>query len=155
MSATTMETRAVSYTFEVRIEAPKQSVWDALTEGINAWWLPDFHMMGADSVVRFEARAGGQLIEERADGSGLLWYTVSMCTPGTCLYMHSFTAPEWGGPHTTLLKLALEEDSGATVLRVTDSLVGHVTDSTANTMQEGWTQLFSEGLKAHLESRAS
>jgi len=154
MSAKTYETRAVSYTLEVRIDAPRRAVWDALTSGIDAWWLPDFHMTGAGSVLRFDARAGGQLIEERADGSGLLWYTVNMCIPGESLHMSGFASPEWGGPHSTLLHLALEEHDGVTVLRVEDALFGHVTDSHVASVQEGWTTLFRDGLKAHVEAAA-
>jgi len=33
------------------IDAPRERVWQALVDETNAWWLPDFHMVGEGSVV--------------------------------------------------------------------------------------------------------
>ena len=81
-------------------------------------------MVGADSVVRFEPTAGGHLVEEPAGGGSLLWYTVQMATPEESLYLVGHTAPDFGGPTTSMLKLSLEENGDGCVLRVSDSLVG-------------------------------
>lgn len=152
MSAKSQDTRALSYALQVDIDAPRDAVWRALTEQIDAWWLPDFHMIAADSVVRFDARAGGQLVEEQAGGGSLLWYTVAMCAPGESLHLVGHLAPPWGGPATTMLHLALEERDGGTRLAVTDSLFGVVDEKAAAQQEEGWRQLFEAGLKAHVEA---
>lgn len=154
MSGPTTETQAVRYELEIAIEAPRETVWRALTEETDAWWLPDFHMVGPGSVVTLDARAGGDLVERREDGGSLLWYTVQMCVPGESLHLVGHLAPAWGGPATTMLALVLEERSGATVLRVSDALFGNVSEASASSLQEGWTQLFGEGLKAHAEREA-
>ena len=148
----TSETRAVSYELEIRIDGSRERVWKAMTEETNDWWLPDFHVAGPGSVVRFEARAGGSLIEEIEGGGSLLWYTVQMCLPGESVYLVGHVAPDWGGPATNILKLTLEDDDGATVLKVSDSHFGLVKDSNIASLNEGWGQLFTDGLKRHVEA---
>ena len=152
MSAKTHATQAVTYELEVTIAAPRDVVWRSLVDQTQAWWLPDFHMVGPDSNVSFDARAGGQLVETTAAGGGLLWYTVAMVTPGHSLHLVGHVFPQWGGPGTSLLELSLEERAGATVLKVSDALVGGVDEAGANSLREGWTQLFSEGLKPYAEA---
>jgi uncharacterized protein YndB with AHSA1/START domain len=146
-----MEIRAKKYQLEIVIDAPREAVWRALVDETDAWWLPDFHMLGEGSVVTFDATAGGQLIERKEDGGSLLWYTVSMCTPGESLHLVGHMAPAFGGPSTTMLHLALTERDGATVLSVEDALFGHVTDASVSSLEAGWAQLFGDGLKRHVE----
>jgi len=147
----TMETRAKKYQLEIVIDAATDVVWRALVDEMDAWWLPDFHMLGEGSVVTFDATAGGHLIERKEDGGSLLWYTVSMCTPGESLHLVGHLAPAFGGPATTMLHLALAERDGATVLSVEDALFGHFSDETVTSLEAGWGQLFGDGLKRHVE----
>lgn len=151
MSATPMDVRALRYELEIPIHASPERVWRGLTQEIDAWWLPDFHMAGAGSHLTFDARAGGQLLEQSDDGGSLLWWTVQACTPGRLLYLFGHIAPDWGGPTTSMMKLELVEIDGGCTLRVSDALFGHVTDDHARSLQEGWTQLFTDGLKKHVE----
>ncbi len=151
MSSETLPVQTLKYELQIPIDAPKAVVWKALTEETNAWWLPDFHMVDADSVVSLQARAGGQLIESKADGGSLLWYTVQMCVPGESIHLVGFMAPEWGGPATTMLELSLQENDGGTMLMVRDALFGQVTESTAKSLEDGWGKLFGQGLRGHVE----
>ena len=142
---------SIQYELEIAMEAPKEDVWKALTEDINAWWLPDFHMVSTDSILKFDAIAGGQLIESKPDGSSLLWFTVQMCDTGNSLHLAGFIFPQWGGPGTSLLHLSLEATQTGTLLRVQDSQFGAIQASAAKSMEEGWTWLFTDGLKKYLE----
>ncbi len=151
MKSETAPIQALKYELQIPIDAPQAVVWKALTEETNAWWLPDFHMVAADSVVSLQARAGGHLIESVADGGSLLWYTVQMCVPGKSLHLVGFMAPEWGGPATTMLELSLDETDTGTMLVVRDALFGQITESTAKSLEEGWGKLFGQGLKQHAE----
>ena len=151
MSSQNLPVQVLKYELQIPIDASKAKVWKALTEETNAWWLPDFHMVGEDSVVSLQARAGGQLIESKAGGGSLLGYTVHMCDPGQSLHLVGFMAPEWGGPATTMLELSLEETDTGTRLVVRDALFGHVSESTAKSLEEGWGKLFGQGLKEHVE----
>jgi uncharacterized protein YndB with AHSA1/START domain len=128
-----------------------RETWRALTDDVNTWWLADFHMLSPDSVVSFEARAGGALLEQGTDGRSLLWYTVQMAVPNESLHLVGHIGPDWGGPATSMLSLTLETRGVETVLSVRDALFGHTTDELVDSLCNGWRQLFTDDLKAHLE----
>ncbi len=151
MSAKEQATTSLVYEFEIEIAAAPEAVWDSLTKEANAWWLADFHMVGPDSIVTLDARAGGQLLERTESGGSLLWYTVVMCEPGRSLHLVGHVAPDWGGPATTMLGLKLQAKGDATVLKVQDALFGRVSAATAGSLEAGWKQLFGDGLKAFVE----
>ena len=146
---------SIQYEIEIPIEAPKEKVWKALTEDIDAWWLPDFHMVSAKSTIRLDATAGGQLIESTPDGSSLLWFTVQMCDVGNSLHLAGFIFPQWGGPGTSLLHLSLEATATGTLFKVQDSQFGAIQASAAKSMEEGWTWLFTDGLKKYVEQESA
>ncbi len=146
-----METaRMVRFELEVELDASPERAWTALTDDINAWWLPDYRAAGTDSVVRLEPKAGGSLVEEAGDGASLVWYTVQMVRPGKALYLVGHLAPDWGGPGTSMLKLALAPQGDGSVLRISDAIVGNVTEEQASGLESGWRKLFGEGLAAYL-----
>ncbi len=146
-----MEVRAVQYELQISIEASRQRVWRGLTDQLNAWWLPDFHMLGPESTVTLELHAGGRLYEQQGDHE-LLWYTVLSVTPEESLNLVGYCTPEFGGPLTTMLSARLHEEGGTTHLAVTDALYGHVSDGQVESLSSGWMTLFSDGLKAFLEA---
>jgi len=153
MSIETKPAKCVQSELEIAIEAPVGRVWRALVEEIDAWWLPDFRVVGEGSVLSLDARAGGGLVERLEGGGSLLWYTVQMCVPETSLHLVGHLAPEWGGPAISMLELALEGSGGHTRLRVRDALFGNVNESTGGSQCEGWQALFGRGLREHVEAR--
>lgn len=136
---------------EVTINAPRERVWQALTQEINAWWLSDYRMIAPDSVVTLDARAGGLMIEQKPDGGSLLWYTVAMVTPGTTLHMVGHMAPPWGGPAVAMLELTLQADGAGTRLEIRDAILGPESTTQAANLDAGWRALFGDGLKAYVE----
>ena len=79
---TTTSASCCAFELEIAIDAPRQRVWDALLKETNAWWLPDFHVAGADSVVALDPRPGGRgLTEDTPAGDCLQWYSVHMFQP--------------------------------------------------------------------------
>lgn len=154
MSPTTLETRAITYELEVPINAPIEIVWRSLTEQTDGWWLPDFRMVGPTSKVNFDARAGGKLIETTDEGGSLLWYTVLMCVPNQSIDLVGYVTANYGGPATTMLRIALQEKDGGTLLVVSDAIVGHVKEDSVACLESGWMQLFRDGLKVHAEKQS-
>lgn len=116
--------RVLQCELEIRIRPPREQVREAITEETDVWWLPDFHVVGLDSVVTLDTCASGHLIEALPDGGSLTWYTGQMSVSGKSLHLVGHLAPGWGGPSTTRLELSLEE---------------------------GWKTLPGEGLRAHAE----
>lgn len=143
------------FELEIAISASEHRVWQALTEETNAWWLADFRALGEGSAVTFDAKPGGHLVENTADGGALVWYTVQMVQPGSALYLVGHTAPDWGGPTLSMLKLSLEASADGCTLRVSDSLVGRVSEQQASSLKSGWAQLFGQGLKNHAEGEGA
>ncbi len=152
MSEAAQHATVAGYELEVEIQAPPEHVWSALFEDINAWWLPDFHMVGPASMVRFDAQAGGGLVEELPGEGSLLWCTVHWIRPAQrVVYLIGHLAPDWGGPACSHLKFAVESRGQGSVLKVTDSHFGHISPSNLASLQEGWTCLFRDGLKQFIE----
>ena len=145
------DARIFKYHFDVPIGRDSKSVWSLMTNAINDWWMPDFRALGENSVVTLDAKTGGVLVEKGPDDESLEWYRVQMCTPGKSLHMTGYMAPDWGGPTITMLKLALEPDGDHTILKVSDALLGNVTEAGAKSAESGWNTLFRDGLKAHAE----
>lgn len=150
MSAHIEAAQAATYELEIPIAAPREAVWRALTEEPSHWWLPDFHMVGADSEIVFDARAGGQLLEQ-GEGGSLVWYTVQMCVPGESLHLCGHVFPKWGGPSTSFFSLELVESEAGTVLRVQDAHLGRFAPAYLDELRAGWSLLFGEGLKPWVE----
>jgi uncharacterized protein YndB with AHSA1/START domain len=154
--ARTGPTGWLQYELEFAVAAPPAIVWRALLEETQAWWLPDFRMVGTDSVVTFDPRAGGRgLVEELPGGGSLLWYTVHMHQPEQHqIWLVGQIASDFGGPATSMLKLAAEPaGKSATRLVLTDALLGNVSDAMARSLRDGWTQLFDQGLRQHVETQ--
>lgn len=143
--------KIIKYQFEVPIKRSAKDIWTLLVNEVDSWWMKDFRALGEGSKVTFNAKAGGQLIESASDGCSLEWYRVQMVSPGKSLYLVGYLAPDWGGPTTSMLKLAVEERDDGGVLIVSDALLGNVTEDSANSAEKGWKVLFADGLKAHAE----
>ena len=108
-------------------------------------------MLGPDSLVTLEPRAGGRLFEQNGDRE-LLWYTVLSIHPHESLNLVGHCTPDFGGPLTTMMTIRLAPDGDATTVTVTDALYGRLTEGTANSLQSGWKQLFGDGLKTFVET---
>lgn len=154
----TIQTKAAAchtVEIEVAIKAPRAEVWKTIFEETDHWWLPDFRVAGTDSKVTFDPTPGGKgLIETTADGGGLQWFATQMYVPSDFkIYVVGHIAPEWGGPATSNLKLALSETETGCILQVSDSRHGNVDPAQVKSYEDGWNQLFTDGLKAYVEKQ--
>lgn len=145
------EAKIVKFDFEVPIKRSASDIWDLMINEIDAWWLADFRALGDGSKMTLNAETGGQLIESAEDGSSLEWYRVQMVMPGKALYLVGYMAPDWGGPTTSMLKLAVEERGNGGALVVSDSLMGNVSSASQNSAQSGWKTLFNDGFRTFVE----
>lgn len=145
------EAKIFKYTFEVPIKRSASEIWALMTNEVDAWWMDDFRALGEGSKVTWNAQTGGQLIESAADGGCLEWYRAQMVSPGQSIYLVGYMAPDWGGPTTSMLKLAVEDRKDGGALIVSDALLGNVTEASASSAESGWKMLFGEGFKAFAE----
>ena len=144
----------LQYELDIPIKAPVGIVWKALIDDIQAWWLKDFHMVGADSTVAFDTSPGGKgLIEVNEDGSFLQWYQVQRSLPAEHrIYLVGHLAADYGGPATSHLRLTVETHEQHASLNVSEAYHGNADEDTLESLRLGWQQLFGDGLKAYVES---
>jgi uncharacterized protein YndB with AHSA1/START domain len=143
----------LTVTMEIPIAASPARVWAALTEQVAVWWPRDF--LVAAQHMQFEARLGGRLFEEDANGKGALWYTVYGITPGVSIDLAGQLSPAYGGPVHSLLRLVLRAEGDKTVLEFTDAVIGNVGPNSATSLSDGWRAVFSAGLKVFVEGATS
>ncbi len=145
------DAKIIKYQFELPIKRSAADIWALMVDEIDRWWMDDFRALGEGSKVTLSAETGGQLIERAADGSILEWYRVQMVSPGKSLYLVGYMAPDWGGPTTSMLKLAVEDRDDGGALIVSDALLGNVTEASASSAEGGWKMLFGDGFKTFAE----
>jgi uncharacterized protein YndB with AHSA1/START domain len=146
------EVHCAQYELAIEIEASRERVWRGLTDQLGTWWLPDFHMLGTDSIVTLEAHAGGRLFEKNGNQQ-LLWYTVVAIHENESMDLVGYINAKYGGPATTMLNATLSSLSqNRTQLQISDALYGRVSEGLVASLNNGWQQLFHDGLKRFLES---
>ncbi|MCB1096632.1 MAG: SRPBCC domain-containing protein [Verrucomicrobiae bacterium] len=149
---------AANVTIRIDINAPIAKTWRLMIDDIGQWWRQDFLCCERSMGMHLEARVGGMLVERtEGEGCGYLWGHVISFQPEHQLAYVAQIVPPWGGPAQSVVQIALAPDEDrpaeATVLTLTDSLIGHVSDHLMSSLAEGWGQLYGEGgLKTHVES---
>lgn len=147
------EARAVTIELEIAIAAGAERVWQAMTGEIDRWWLPDFRVTGAPKAVVFEAEVGGRVYEDMGGGAGLEWFRVISLTPHQSLHLAGQICPPFGGPATAMLYVIFEAmDATHTLLKITNAMVGNVSDGAISEIHSGWRMLFEKGLKEYVET---
>ena len=69
------------------------------------------------------------------------------------IYLIGHVAPEWGGPATSSLQLALTSDaSDQCVLKIVDARHGASVEDQVESYKAGWTNLFTDGSKKFVET---
>ena len=146
-----MNASTATVELQIPLAVPRARAWEALTSEIDAWWLGDFRVVAPDSTLTLEPRAGGLLLESKPGGGSLLWFTVTLVTPGEGLHLVGHIAPPWGGPAVSMLSLVLKDSDEGCVLELTDALLCPDSMAKADGLEAGWKALFGTGLKQHLE----
>jgi len=151
-AAQMLDSGAARIELEVSIEAPADRVWSAIVEEPDAWWVSELRCVPGDSTIVFEPRAGGTLVEQNDAGASLLWFTVIAIEPGRSLNLAGAIAPPFGGPSSAFLLIELEAADGATRVRMTNSMHGHVKEDALPMIESGWRHLLENGIKRLVES---
>jgi len=140
---------------EVLIDAPCKRVWQALVEQTDAWWHSDYYTAPDPKGFHIEPKLGGMMYEDWGDGAGQAWGQVMGIRPGEYLQVMGDSSREWGGPSRNIMTWRLSEEDGQTKLRFENSIFGKVNDATAQSLDQGWQQLFGECLKPFAEAGVS
>jgi DNA-binding transcriptional ArsR family regulator/uncharacterized protein YndB with AHSA1/START domain len=136
---------------EISIKAPLNLVWKSLTEETTFWWSKDFYTSERTKAFRLEPTLGGKMYEDCGEGAGVIWYEVFAIDPPRSIDLRGFLAVPYG-PGLSLLHLELLESGNETVLKLSDSTMGALTDG-GKAKSDGWKHLFADGLKQYVETR--
>ena len=148
---------AANVVIKITIHAPVAKAWRNMIEDIAQWWRQDFLVCEGSQGMSLEPRVGGMLYERTDDsGGGYCWGSVISFQPEKHLAYVAQIVPPWGGPAQSVVQIAVEpldsDPEKATLLTLTDSLIGHVHDELLDSLDEGWRQLFGDGgLKSFVE----
>jgi hypothetical protein len=92
------------------------------------------------------------MYEDYGDDNGLLWANVMVLDAPNKLELKGHLSPIFGGPAMTFMKLTLEESEGVTILTLTNTTFGNVSESTKEQLTSGWKMLYENTFKKYVES---
>lgn len=147
---------AANVMIEIDIQAPRSKTWQTMIADIGHWWRKDFLICEDSQGMTIDPRVGGLLCEHtKGEGTGFAWGQIISFQPDTHFAYIAQIVPPWGGPAQSVVQISLRdgETQETTVLTLTDSLIGHVSDELLGCLDDGWRQLFGEGgLKSYVEA---
>lgn len=138
--------RVVKLENEIRLAAPMQKVFDALTVNMNDWWQ---FRVRQDSRIVCEPHIGGRMFEDWGNGRGVLYGVNTQWDPPNSFCSSGTTG--WS-PANFITWHRLEADGAdKTILKKTMQLFGEVSDDFVNMMQQGNRAIMEQMLKDYVE----
>ena len=139
---------------ELKINASKNRVWQALTEETGQWWKKDFFTNPKAREFVLENRLGGLMYEDAGNDNGLVWASVIGIDSPNSIQLKGQLSPKYGGPAISFMKIQLESVENETLLKITDTIFGSISENLQKNLTEGWQAIFKEGLKPYAEAAA-
>ncbi len=138
--------RVVQIETEIRLAAPQEKVFRAITTELDEWWA--FRFRPGARVV-FEPWVGGRCFEDWGDGQGALYGTVVYWEPpykfgeiGPGAMAGAYTAVDWE---------TVEAQGDSSIYRKSLTLWGDVPEETEQKFREGTRLLMEQFLRAYVE----
>ena len=148
---------AIQIEQEVRIEAPPNRVFEALTQDVAAWWgAPYLHNQQATDIV-LEPRVGGRMFEVWGEGKGkqedegALWAVVTAIERNKQLTLSGPMGMS-GAVSGSIAYVLEPAGKSATTLKLSHRAIGEVTEEARQNYTFGWTDLLATRLKQFVES---
>ena len=138
--------RLVKIEQEMRINAPREKVFAALTTEFDAWWP---HRFKPDSTVYCECRVGGCTGEKFANGGGAVYGEIVYYDPPYKFAQSGASALAKG--MTAFGVETLEEDGDGTLYKKELNFWGVVPDQMVKMFEEGTRAIMEQALKGYLE----
>lgn len=135
---------------EVRISAPVERVFKAISEEVGSWWA--FRTLGDDARMHIEPQAGGRFYEEDGAGKCALWGTIQRLESPNILRLAGPCG--LSGMVVAHFGYELETEGKDTVVRIYHRAMGEVTEETGENFRNGWGTLCNEHLKPFVEKNA-
>ncbi len=153
MPTTTTEPRTIRVESEIRIAAPRERVFEAITRETHAWFWPG-KPDTPNPPSKLEPWIGGRFWRDesatKGEGAGELYATVATIRPPEMLRMVGDFASERA--YAGAITIRLEENTAsATRVFVTHTCSGDVPDDKVREFDDGWREEL-DNLKGFVES---
>jgi len=135
---------------ELSINASVEKVWNALTEETANWWTKDFYTSPKTKRFVIEAKLGGLMYEDAGNNEGLVWAIIIGVNAPESILLKGHLSPSFGGPAVSFLEINLAANANGTTFKLTDSIMGDISDQLRTSLKEGWEKVFN-GLKSYCE----
>ena len=135
---------------EVVIDAPREKVWEALTDEIDQWWSKRLHHTIGESSLSLEPRLGGSFIERWGDDEGALLGTVIFIKKSEVLRLNG-PLGMIEAPVSSVYSYELEEHGEGTRLKLTHHACGPIKPEWHTGYSAGWTELLGSHLKEYVD----
>ena len=134
---------------EYKIDARPERVWLALTRELTSWWGAPYLCCDDTSDITLDLRGGGALVEHGADGSQVVFGTVSGFTPNQYLELDGTCGMRW--PSYGNWSYTLTADGDSTTLSIRHDALGIFDEATVQNYGAGWDDLMGTRLKSWVE----
>lgn len=141
-----MEKEPIRIETEVRVKAPVERVFRALTHELNEWWA---FRTRPDAVIRSEIRVGGQIYEDWGEGNGLAYGTILQLNAPHKLHSRGPAGVGMGYIIDNIEELQQEGDE--TVYKKTILLWGHVPENIVTMFRDGSRAILEQMLRGYVE----
>lgn len=134
---------------EISIGAPRERVYDALTQRIGDWWA---YRLGEDknSPLLLEPKIGGAFYEDFGNGQGALWGTVTYLKKPEEIRLQGLLGMH--GAVNSSYKYVLEDKGFSTMLKLSHHAVGLIEPGWEEGHRKGWGELLGVFLKEFVET---
>ncbi|GJM34198.1 MAG: hypothetical protein DHS20C18_31990 [Saprospiraceae bacterium] len=149
------EAKTIKILLEIPIKAEINQVWECLLKEIHLWWRKDFYTSSKTKKFIIEPKIGGRMYEDYGNDEGLLWATVIGLDGPNSIELKGHLSPQFGGPAMSFLKLSLKENGHSTVLTLSDTTFGAVSENTKKELTEGWKMIYEDGFKKYVEKKVA
>lgn len=134
---------------DIVIQAKKETVFKALTEGIGSWW--HFRVGVKGTKLIFEPQLGGRFYEDWGNGEGALWGNVTFFKRNEEIRMNGLLG--MSGAVNSSYSYKLIEDRDKTILQLSHQAVGILEPHWEEAHRHGWNELLQENLKKFIEQK--
>jgi hypothetical protein len=91
------------------------------------------------------------MYEDAGGDEGLVWASVIGIDSPNSLQLQGQLSPKYGGPAISFIKIQLEDAEDSTLLKMSDTIFGSISENLQQNLTEGWQAIFEEGLKPYAE----
>jgi DNA-binding transcriptional ArsR family regulator/uncharacterized protein YndB with AHSA1/START domain len=132
---------------EIVINDRIEKVFNSLTTDINSWWA--YRLLGENSKLSLETKVGGQFIELVEQDKGALWGTVTFINAPYEIRLNGLLGMK--GAVNSAYSFTLEEQGGATLLKLSHHAVGLIDPDWEEAHDKGWEELLNKFLRNYVE----